>query len=122
MVEGDGGLPQATANEKTHSDYLQVAREAEKVETVETSQSSTTASTSKPRTASFFPLWKLKGRQLAITPSTQMAHLEEKSANKEEGVDGEDPDGIKGMMEEFIVCLARAVKDTQKMEKCCYHW
>ena len=50
-----------------------------------------------------------------------MAHLEEKSANEEEGVNGGDPEGIEGMTEEFIVCLARAVKDTQQMEKHCYH-
>ena len=43
----------------------------------------------------------------------QMAHLEEKNANEEEGVNSEDPDGIKGMTEEFIVHLARVVKDAQ---------
>ena len=32
-----------------------------------------------------------------------------------------DPDGIKGVTEEFIVCLARAVKDAQQEEKHCYH-
>ena len=30
-------------------------------------------------------------------------------------------DGIKGITEEFIVCLARVVKDAQQEEKCCYH-
>ena len=48
-------------------------------------------------------------------------HLEEKSTNEEEGINSEDPDGIKGMTEDFIVQLARAVKDTQQMEKHCYH-
>ena len=38
-----------------------------------------------------------------------------------EYVDGEDPDGIKGVTEEFIIYIARAVKDTQQEEKCCYH-
>ena len=33
----------------------------------------------------------------------------------------EDPDGIDGMMEEFIVCLARAVREAQQDEKHCYH-
>ena len=47
--------------------------------------------------------------------------MEEETANKDEGVDSEDPDGIKGVMEEFMVHLARAMKDTQKEEKCCYH-
>ena len=47
--------------------------------------------------------------------------MEEESAKKDEGVDSEDPDGTKGVTEEFMVHLARAVKDTQKEEKCCYH-
>ena len=50
-----------------------------------------------------------------------MVHLEEKSTDEKEGISGEDPDGIKGMTEEFIVHLARAVKDTQQTEKHCYH-
>ena len=50
-----------------------------------------------------------------------MAHLEEESTDKEEGTEGEDPDGIEGITEEFIMCLARAVKDTQQEEKQCYH-
>ena len=32
-----------------------------------------------------------------------------------------DPDGIKGVTEEFMVWLARAVKDAQMDEKHCYH-
>ena len=38
------------------------------------------------------------------------------------GADGEDLDGIKGITKEFIVCLARAVKDAQQEEKHCYHF
>ena len=49
-----------------------------------------------------------------------MAHLEEESAKKEEEADSEDPDGIKGITEEFMLQLARAVRDAQKEEKC-YH-
>ena len=48
-------------------------------------------------------------------------HLEEEGSNEEVGTKSEDPDGIKGAMEEFIVCLAGAVKETQKNEKHCYH-
>ena len=70
---------------------------------------------------SFFPLWKLKGSQPTVTPSAQVAHLEEESANKEEYIDGEEPDGIEGITEEFILCLTRAVKDAQQTEKCCCH-
>ena len=125
-----GGLPKqlkvmvaylkAIADEKSYSDYLWAAQEA-KEEAMETSQSSATASTSKPKVISFFPLWKLKGSQLTIIPSARVAHLKEKSANEEEGVDGEGPDGIKGMTKEFIIHLARAVKDAQQTEKCHYH-
>ena len=43
-----------------------------------------------------------------------MVHLEVKSTNEEEGVHSEDPDGTEGTTEEFIVCLARAVKDAQQ--------
>ena len=32
-----------------------------------------------------------------MTPSVQVAHLEGKSANEEEDVNGDDPDGIKGI-------------------------
>ena len=49
-----------------------------------------------------------------------MAHLEEEGSDKEGGTESEDPDSIKGVTEEFIVCLARAVKHAQQ-EKCCYH-
>ena len=111
----------ATNNEKTYSDYLWAVWEAEEEERVETSCNSATANTSKLRAATFFPLLKLKGSQLAITPSAWMEHLEEKCANEEEGINGEDLDGIEGMTKVFIVCLARAVKDAQQMEKHCYH-
>ena len=47
--------------------------------------------------------------------------MEDESPEKDEVVDSEDPDGIEGVMEEFMVCLVRAVKDAQKEEKHCYH-
>ena len=50
-----------------------------------------------------------------------MAHLEEESTNKEEGIESEDPNGIEGVTKEFIVHLAGAVKEAQQEEKCCYH-
>ena len=56
-----------------------------------------------------------------MTPSTWVAHLEEESTDKEEYVNGKDPEGIKGVTKEFIVHLTRAVKDTQQAEKHCYH-
>ena len=36
-------------------------------------------------------------------------------------MESEDPDSIDGVTGEFMVCLTRAVKDTQLEEKCCYH-
>ena len=51
----------------------------------------------------------------------QVACLEGEGANKGEDTGSEDPDGIKGITEEFIVHLARAVKDAQKEEKHSYH-
>ena len=35
--------------------------------------------------------------------------------------ESDDPDGIKGVTKEFMVQLARAVKDAQMDEKHCYH-
>ena len=46
-----------------------------------------------------------------------LANVEEESAEKDEGVDSEDPDGIKGVTEEFMVHLVRAMKDALKEEK-----
>ena len=77
------------------------------------------ASTNKPWVMSFFLLQKLKGNQPAVTPSAWVAHLEKESTNKEECINSKDPDNIKGVTKEFIVCLTRAVKDAQQ-EKCCY--
>ena len=70
---------------------------------------------------SFFPLQKLKGSQPNATPSTQVAHMEEESTDKGKCVDSEDQEGIEGISEEFIVHLARGMKDAQQEEKCCDH-
>ena len=41
--------------------------------------------TAKPKTTSFFPLWKLKGNQLVCkTAAVCLVHLEEESAKREE--------------------------------------
>ena len=50
-----------------------------------------------------------------------MVYLEEESTDEKEYIDSNNPDGIEGVTEEFIICLARAVKVTQWAEKCCYH-
>ena len=111
----------ASANEKMYSDYLHAAWEAEKEEVMEPSINQTAATMSKPKATSFFPLQKLKGSQPTKTSVVWVAHLEEENGDKEECTDSKDPDGIKGMTEEFIVCLTRVVKDAQQEEKCCYH-
>ena len=85
------------------------------------SQTMATTTTSKPMTMSCFPLQKINGSQPTKTPAVQVAHLEEESANKEEGIESEDPNGIQDITKEFIVHLARAVKDSQQQEKHCYH-
>ena len=50
-----------------------------------------------------------------------LAHLEEEDANDDEDPESDNPSGIEGVTEEFMVCLARAVKDAQADEKHCYH-
>ena len=88
---------------------------------MEPSHSQTTNKTSKPKMTSFFPPWKLKGTQPTKTPAIRAMHLEEEGSKEVAGTKSEDPNGIKGVTEEFIVCLARAVKETQKDKKWCYH-
>ena len=76
----------------------------------------------KPRATSFFPLRKLKGNQPILKkPAVHLAHLEEEGTRDDEDQESDDPGEIKGVMEEFIVHLARAIKDAQADEKCCYH-
>ena len=108
-----------------YSDYLRATREAEKEDSIELSQSSriqTADGLSKLRTTSFFPLRKLKGNQpFSKKPTVWLAQLEEEDADDGEDPENDDPDGIEGVTEEFMVWLARVVKDAQMDEKCCYH-
>ena len=110
---------------RTYSDYLRATREAEKEDTIELSQSPRAPATdgpSKLRATSFFPLRKLKGNQPFMKkPAMHLTQLEEEGANDGEDPESDDPDGIKGVTKEFMVRLARAVKDAQVDEKCCYH-
>ena len=110
---------------RTYSDYLRATSEAEKEDSLELSQSSRTQaadSPSKPWTTCFFPLRKLKGNQpLSKKPIIHLAQLEEEEADDGEDPESNDPDGIEGVTEEFMVQLARVVKDAQADEKCCYH-
>ena len=50
-----------------------------------------------------------------------LVQLEEEDVNDGEDLESDDPDGIEGVMEEFMVQFARAVKDAQMDERCCYH-
>ena len=78
--------------------------------------------TAKPRTTSFFPLWKLKGYQPAPKMAAMhLVHLEEESTGRDKEVESKDPDGIDRVTEEFMMCLTRAIKDAQVEEKHCYH-
>ena len=110
---------------RTYSDYLRAASEAEKEDSIELSWGSriqTADSPSKPRTSSFFPLRKLKGNQPFLKkPVIWLVKLEEEDTDKVEDQESDDPDGIERMMEDFMVWLARVVKDTQTDEKYCYH-
>ena len=110
---------------RTYSDYLRAAREAEKEDTIELSQSPRAPATdgsSKLRATSFFPLRKLKGNQPFMKkPVMCLTQPEEEGANNGKDPESDDPDGIEGVTKEFMVWLARAVKDTQVDKKHCYH-
>ena len=110
---------------RTYSDYLRATREAEKEDTIELSWSPrapATDGTSKPRATSFFPLRKLKGNQPFMKKcAMHLTQLEEEDADDGEDLESDNPDGIDGVTEEFMVRLARAVKDAQADEKHCYH-
>ena len=110
---------------RTYSDYLRATREAEKEDSIELSRNSRIQPAdgpSKPRPTSFFPLRKLKGNQpFPKKPAVWLAQLEEEDADDGEEQESDDPDGIKGIMEEFMVWIARVVKDAQIDEKHGYH-
>ena len=50
-----------------------------------------------------------------------LVHLEEEDTGRDEEKESNDPGGIEGVTEEFMVHLVRALKDAQMKEKCCYH-
>ena len=110
---------------RTYSDYLRATWEAEKEDSIELPQGPRTQTADGPpklRTGSFFLLMKLKGNHpLLKKPAVCLAHLEEEDTGDDEDQESDDPARIKGVTEEFMVCLARAVKDAQADEKCCYH-
>ena len=65
---------------------------------------------------------KLKGNQpLSKKPTIHLAQLEEEDADDGEDPESDDPGGIEGVMEQFMIRLARVVKDAQTDKKHCYH-
>ena len=108
-----------------YSDYLRAVQEAEKEDSIELPlgpRTQTADGPPKPRTTSFFPLRKLKGNQpLLKKPAVCLAHLEEEDTSNDEDQESDDPNRIEGVTKEFMVHLARAVKDAQADEKHCYH-
>ena len=109
----------------TYSDYHRATREAEKEDTIELSQSPRVPATdgpSKLRATSFFPLRKLKGNPpFTKKPAVCLTQLEEEGTDNGKEPESDNPDGIKGVTKEFMVRLARVVKDAQVDEKHCYH-
>ena len=65
---------------------------------------------------------KLKGNQpFPKKPAVQLALLDEEDTDDGEDPESDNPDRIEGVTEDFMVWLARAVKDAQTDEKHCYH-
>ena len=130
-----GGLPyqlkvmvaylKAGPQVRTYLDYLRATKEAKKEDSIQLPWGSRTQATNnplKPRATSFFPLRKLKGNQTILKkPAVCLAHLEEEDASDDEGQESDGPGRFRGVTEVFMVHLARAVKDAQVDEKCCYH-
>ena len=50
-----------------------------------------------------------------------LVHLEEEGTRRDEDEGSDDPEGMEGVTEEFMVHLVRDVKNAQTEEKCCYH-
>ena len=86
------------------------------------SRSQPTDGPTKPRTTSIFPLRKLKGSQpFPKKPAVWLAQLYEEDADDGKDLESDDPDGIEGVTKDFMVWLARAMKDARMDEKSCYH-
>ena len=100
---------------------LWVAREAEKEEAMEPSCSQTTEKISKPKVTSFFSSMKSEGYPAYQDPNCKRKCIWKKRVPKKRQVP-KDPNGIEGVTGEFIVCLARVAKETQKDKNQCYYW
>ena len=102
-----GRLCKAGLQVRTYLDYLRAAREVEKEDSIELSRGSrfqTADGPSKPRITSFFPLRKLKGNHPpSRKPAICLAQLEEEDADDGNDLESNDPNGLKGVTEEFMV-------------------
>ena len=111
---------------RTYSDYLRATREAEKEDLIKLSQGSRIQTgrwvhQNQGPLASFpWGNWRVISHSLK-KPAIQLAQLEEEDADDGGDPKSDDPDRIEGVTEEFMVQLARVVKDTQMDEKHCYH-
>ena len=105
---------------RTYSDYLRATREAKKEDSIKLSRSPRPPATNgptRPRATSFFPLRKLKGSQpFTKKPAICLAQLDEEGIDEGKDQESDDPNGIKGVTEEFMVWLGRVVKDAQMDE------
>ena len=105
----------------TYSDYLKAPWEAEKDDSMELPRgpiAQTTDNAPKLWATSFFPLQKLRNNcPIPKTPAVHLAHLEEDDARRDNDEESDTLGGIEGVTKEFILCLARAVKDAQVEEK-----
>ena len=124
-TKSDGGLPHGGTSGENVFRLPYGHQGAEKEDSIELSWSPRAPATdgpSKPRATSFFLLRKLKGSQPFMKkPTIHLTQLEEEGANNGKDPESDDPDGIKAVTKEFMVQLARAVKDAQTDKKCCYH-
>ena len=98
---------------RTYSDYLRATQEAKKEDSMELPQgprNQVTNTPPKPRATHFFPLKKLKGNQpIPKKPTVHLVYLEEEDASGNEDQESDNPGRIVEFMEEFMVCLARAI-------------
>ena len=111
---------------RMYSDYLRAAREAKKktqLNWLRAQGPPPVDGPTKTRATTFFPLRNLKGNQPFNKKTHWYALLNWRKKDADKGKDqgSDDPDGIEGVTKEFMVQLARAVKDAQAGEMCCYH-
>ena len=110
---------------RTYSDYLRATQEAEKEDSMEFPPGPRTQATNTPPPNQGLPVSFPWGNSRATSPSQKhptvhLVHLEEEHAGGNEDQESDNPTGIKGVVEECMVFLARAIKDAQVDEKHCY--